>query len=53
MPESIQSASVQRSLNQPVERIAAGGRFSQLPTSVAAAIAHFFRWGNAVPMRTV
>jgi hypothetical protein len=30
--------------NQSVERIAAGGRFSQLPTPLAAAIAHFCRY---------
>ena len=29
--------------NQAVERIAAGGRFSQVPTLWAAAIAHFYR----------
>ena len=34
---------------QSVERIAAGGRFSQLPTPLAAAIAHFCRSAACAP----
>jgi hypothetical protein len=33
--------------NEAVELIAAGGRFSQLAASLAAAIAHFCRWARS------